>query len=274
MRDFTARHLADAADRHLEILDLGSADIYGTYAQFFDNPNWNYRGVDLAEGPNIHVVLSDPYNWQELPTHCADVFISGQTFEHIEFFWLTMREIARVLKPGGLCCIVAPSRGPIHRYPVDCWRFYPDGFAALARYVDLEILEILHDEEGGPTYPDRSEEWGDLMLVARKKSVTGMADDRETDMPFEERMNVQQAHLQGQIDRQRAEFEESRRALERDLTQAQTLIREKQTEIEAAEERCRQTQELLQQRENLLREIKTRPWRVLWRKLNNKPLLP
>ena len=92
MRDFTARHLADAADRPLEILDLGSADIGGIYARFFDNPNRNYRGVDLAPGPNIHVVLSDPYNWRELPTHCADVFISGQTFEHIEFFWLTMRE--------------------------------------------------------------------------------------------------------------------------------------------------------------------------------------
>lgn len=169
MRDFTARYLADAADRPLEILDLGSADIGGTYAQFFDNPQWNYRGVDLVPGPNIHVVLSNPYNWRELPTHCADVFISGQTFEHIEFFWLTMLEIARVLKPGGLCCIVAPSRGPIHRYPVDCWRFYPDGFAALARYADLEILEIRHDGEDCPSFPDKSEEWGDLVLVARKK---------------------------------------------------------------------------------------------------------
>lgn len=170
MRDFTSRYLADLTDKPLEILDLGSADIGGTYAQFFNHPKWRYRGVDLVEGPNIHVVLSNPYNWRELPTHCADVFVSGQTFEHIEFFWLTMREIARVLKPGGLCCIVAPSRGPIHRYPVDCWRFYPDGFAALARYADLEILEILHDEEGGPTYPDKSEEWGDLVLIAQRKS--------------------------------------------------------------------------------------------------------
>jgi SAM-dependent methyltransferase len=169
MRDFTSRYLSDMTDKPLEILDLGSADIGGTYAQFFDHPQWRYRGIDLAEGPNIHVVLSNPYNWRELPTHCADVFISGQTFEHIEFFWLTMLEIARVLKPGGLCCIVAPSRGPIHRYPVDCWRFYPDGFAALARYADLEILEILHDEEDIPTYPDKSEEWGDLVLIARKK---------------------------------------------------------------------------------------------------------
>ncbi len=270
MRDFTARHLADAADRPLEILDLGSADIGGTYAQFFDNPKWNYRGVDLAPGPNIHVVLSNPYNWRELPTHCADVFISGQTFEHIEFFWLTMLEIARVLKPGGLCCIIAPSRGPIHRYPVDCWRFYPDGFAALARYADLEILEILHDGEDCPSSPDKSEEWGDLVLVARKKENKSTASSGYIDISPEAQMNAQRAHLQGQIDRQRAEFEESRRELERDLALAQTLVREKQTEIEITEERCQQTQELLRQRENLLREIKTRPWRVLWRHLKKR----
>ena len=87
MRDFTARHLADAADRPLEILDLGSADIGGTYAQFFDNPQWNYRGVDLAPGPNIHVVLSNPYNWRELPTHYADVFISGHSLEFYEYHY-------------------------------------------------------------------------------------------------------------------------------------------------------------------------------------------
>ena len=29
----------------------------------------------------------------------------------------------------------APSRGPEHRYPNDCWRFYPDGYRALAKYA-------------------------------------------------------------------------------------------------------------------------------------------
>ncbi len=54
-------------------------------------------------------------------------------FEHTEFFWLTMREMKHALKPGGLCCIIAPSAGPEHQYPVDCWRVYPDGLRAAAR---------------------------------------------------------------------------------------------------------------------------------------------
>ena len=94
--------------------------------------------MDLSEGENVDLVLSDPYSWSEIRSSSVDVFVSGQAFEHIEFFWQTMLEIARALKPGGLCCIIAPSGGPEHKYPLDCWRFYPDGFRALARYAGLD----------------------------------------------------------------------------------------------------------------------------------------
>jgi hypothetical protein len=33
--------------------------------------------------------------------------VSGQAFEHIEFIWLTILEIARVLKTNGLAVIIA-----------------------------------------------------------------------------------------------------------------------------------------------------------------------
>ena len=33
---------------------------------------------------------------------------------------------SRVLVPGGLACIIAPGAQGVHRFPVDCWRFYPD----------------------------------------------------------------------------------------------------------------------------------------------------
>jgi hypothetical protein len=41
----------------------------------------------------------------------------------------------RVLKPKGLCYLNAPSNGNIHRYPVDCWRFYPDSGRALITWA-------------------------------------------------------------------------------------------------------------------------------------------
>lgn len=168
MNYFVSTYLRDKRSCDLKIFDLGSANIGGTYKDFFNSEHWEYIGLDIDQGENINVVLSNPYNWRELESESADVFISGQTFEHIEFFWITIKEIARVLKPGGMCCIIAPSAGPIHRYPVDCWRFYPDGFAALAKYAGLDILEIIHDT-GDQTYPDRSEKWRDLALIAQRK---------------------------------------------------------------------------------------------------------
>jgi SAM-dependent methyltransferase len=173
MRAFQMQYLNGKEDNALKILDLGSMDICGCYRSIFTEDKWEYVGVDLSPGDNVDIVLSDPYRWREIKSNSIDVVISGQSFEHIEFFWLTILEISRILKPGGLCCLIAPSSGPIHRYPVDCWRFYPDGFVALAKFGDLEVIEVYSQAE--PTgYPDGSDQWQDLVMVARKPISLGI----------------------------------------------------------------------------------------------------
>jgi len=95
----------------------------------------------------------------------VDVIISGQAFEHIEFFLLTWLGMVRVLKPRGLVFLIAPSRGPEHRFAVDCWRFYPDGYRALAKYGGLELVEVSTDWEPSP-YADSN--WGATVGVFRE----------------------------------------------------------------------------------------------------------
>ncbi len=168
MLAFRDTYLTGREKEPLNILDVGSLDVSGgAYRGYFDSSPWTYRGVDMSAGKNVDIVLHDPYNWREVRSGSADVVISGQAFEHIEFFWLTMLEIARVLKPGGLCCLIAPSSGPEHRYPVDCWRFYRDGFAALARFASLKVLEI-YSQKGTTGYDDGSDMWQDMVLVCQK----------------------------------------------------------------------------------------------------------
>ncbi len=148
----------------LKILDVGSMDINGSYKDIFFN--YDYTGVDIASGPNVDVVLKNPY---QLPFK-ADSFnavISGQAFEHIEYFWLTMAEMVRVTKD--LICVIAPHGFKEHRHPVDCWRFLTDGMIALARYYELEILHASTNK--APTMRDKN--WfsmysDDSILVARK----------------------------------------------------------------------------------------------------------
>jgi SAM-dependent methyltransferase len=168
MAAFRDKYLSARRHEPLVILDLGSQDFNGSYRPLFDQDPWRYVGIDMAPGKNVDVVLREPYRWGEIKAASADIIISGQTFEHTEFFWLTMREIARALKTGGILCILAPSAGDEHRYPVDCWRVYPDGMRAAARYVGLETVEAWTQWEDLPQYDSESNKWHDSVLVARK----------------------------------------------------------------------------------------------------------
>lgn len=146
----------------LNILDVGSLDKKGNfnYRSLFNESNWKYTGLDVLDGNNVDIVIEDIYNWFEIEDNTYDVIISGQFFEHLEYFWLTMSQIERVLKPGGYICIIAPSAGGNHGNLNDCYRFYEDGFRALAKYVNLEVLHCSTNNEAKP--------WCDTCLVAHK----------------------------------------------------------------------------------------------------------
>ena len=153
----------------LNILDIGSLDTTGknfNYKSIFDSSDWNYVGLDIIDGANVDILVKNIYNINEIEDGSYDVVISGQFFEHLEFFWVTMSEIKRILKPGGFCCIIAPSGGPKHGVSEhDCYRFYEDGMAALARYADLEILHV------STNYSDEAKPWCDSCLVAKKPNA-------------------------------------------------------------------------------------------------------
>jgi SAM-dependent methyltransferase len=163
MGDLVARYLGDRVPG--VVVDIGSSDVNGSYRTIFDSTGWRYLGCDVAPGANVDVVAPSPYRYP-FRSNTIDLTISGQAFEHIEFFWISFLEIARIIKPGGLIFLIAPSRGPQHRYPVDCWRFYPDAYRALGRWAGLALLEVKTDWQPS-SHPD-SAEWGDTVGVFRK----------------------------------------------------------------------------------------------------------
>jgi len=172
MRYFKEKYLKGLENDPLVIFDLGSLDVNGSYREFFNKPPWIYKGLDVTAGKNVDIVLKNNYRWSEIRSDSIDVLISGQAFEHIEFFWITMLEIARILKPGGLCCIIAPSGGPEHKYPVDCWRFFPDGFSALARFARLKIEESGNRSPNSQQPLSKKDMWKDSVLICRKRKLS------------------------------------------------------------------------------------------------------
>lgn len=175
MTGFVQKYIS--SNKECTVLDIGSQLIdgqqgLGSYKNLFkDMPGVTYKGLDMVEGLNVDVVLRSPYDWSNVPANSADFVISGQMLEHVECPWLTFVEINRVLKPGGMCCIIAPSTGIMHNYPLDCYRYYPDGMAALAVYASLEVLEVYAEWETDK-YPERNPEWRDCVLIARKRPGT------------------------------------------------------------------------------------------------------
>jgi hypothetical protein len=139
----------------LQVVEVGSADVNGSYRTIFPRDHFKYIGVDLASGNGVDIVLNDPYHLP-FPSCSVDIVVSGQMFEHCEFFWKAFEEMMRILKREGFLFLIAPSSGPIHRFPVDCYRFFPDSFNALARYVGCHLVECWQDQRGP---------WNDLVGV-------------------------------------------------------------------------------------------------------------
>lgn len=142
MQKFVNEYVPDA---ELKVLDLGARVVngqehLGPYRQFFTNPKWQYTGADTEAGTNVDVVIQS-YNFP-FEDESFDIIISGQTIEHIEYPWEWFKELTRVLKKDGLCCVIAPAKIHEHRYPIDTYRYYPDGMKALAKWSGLNVVEV------------------------------------------------------------------------------------------------------------------------------------
>lgn len=182
------------------ILDLGAQDVNGSLRSLAP-AGCDYVGADFIEAKGVDVVLTDAY---ALPfaDESFDVCVSSSCFEHADFFWLAFNEVLRILKPDGLFYLNAPSNGHFHRYPVDCWRFYPDSGSALERWgrrsgYSVALLEnftgtrqhgpwndfigvFVKQESAALAYPDR-------ILDSYRDFTNGMIRGREEILNFKQR---------------------------------------------------------------------------------------
>lgn len=94
-----------------------------------------YVNLDILPAPGVDVVA----DVEQLPFREA-VFQRVEcdaVLEHVRRPGRAMREIERVLAPGGCAHVVAPFCHPLHEYPGDYHRFTPDGLKALAGGLEV-----------------------------------------------------------------------------------------------------------------------------------------
>ncbi len=138
MKEFVDKYLV-SRDK-LDILDVGSFDVNGSYKALFDRDGWSYFGCDLRAGPNVDIVLKSEFDWGI--DKKFDVVVSGQCLEHVQDVKNWFQRIDDVLIEGGIVCIIAPWGGGEHRFPLDCWRVFPDGMRYMLKDVcKFKVLE-------------------------------------------------------------------------------------------------------------------------------------
>lgn len=149
------------------VIEIGSQDVNGSLRSVCPE-QFIYTGVDFVPGKGVDVVLQDPYS---LPfeSESADIVMASSVFEHSEMFWVLFLEILRILKPSGLFYLNVPSNGDFHRYPVDCWRFYPDSGGALVTWAQRNGLQPALLESY--TSDQNADQWNDFVAVFLKDAT-------------------------------------------------------------------------------------------------------
>ena len=149
--------------QHTQIVEIGSLNVNGSLHDFKPK-NVKYLGVDFESGSGVDVV-SIPGEPIPVDDKSADCVIASSVFEHDAAFWSTFLELCRITRHGGYIYINAPSNGTIHRYPEDCWRFYPDAGIALERWgrsksFDIQLIESF-------TCDRQDDHWNDFVAIFR-----------------------------------------------------------------------------------------------------------
>lgn len=132
------------------IVEVGASNINGGIRDLFPGAD-QYLGIDVVAYAGVDLVLSEKefYCWP-LEESVFDLAISTNCLEHCTRPWLTVKEMARVVKPGGLVCNIVPWRIHVHKEgmpAMDCYRILSDGMRVMMEDAGLEVLECQEQED-------------------------------------------------------------------------------------------------------------------------------
>ena len=120
-------------------LDLGADK--SPYRDLLETQGYEVRTLDITlDGGADYAGTAEATG---LPDASFDLVLCTQVIEHCMNPWAAVREIHRILKPGGHLVVSAPHVWFFHPHPTDHWRFTQEGMAHLCREADLEPLSLL-----------------------------------------------------------------------------------------------------------------------------------
>jgi SAM-dependent methyltransferase len=134
-------------DRTYTVLDLGCGN--GRSMKYFQglNRKVDWYGVDIDSSPEVEsrtensdrLITFDGINIPFADGH-FDLVHSNQVLEHVQHPRELLKEVSRVLKPGGVFVGSTSHLEPFHSYSL--WNYTPYGFSVLMKEAQLALREL------------------------------------------------------------------------------------------------------------------------------------
>jgi ubiquinone/menaquinone biosynthesis C-methylase UbiE len=124
-----------------KLLDVGCG--WRPYEKTFFAAAEKYVGLDYLSDRSKPDIIGSAQAIP-LPDNSFDTVASTEVLEHVPDPLKAMREMCRVLKPGGYLILTAPMYWPRHEVPYDYYRHTYDGLLHLVKESGLELTKIFN----------------------------------------------------------------------------------------------------------------------------------
>jgi SAM-dependent methyltransferase len=144
-----SRHLTYASliadlERNLPTLEGRVIDVgcgVQPYRRFLGPKVTEHVGVDRLGAFAQPDLEGDALNLP-VPDASFDAALSTQVLEHVPQPQLALKELARVLRPGGTLILTCPGTWPHHEQPYDFYRYTRFGLEYLLQDAGFQIIEL------------------------------------------------------------------------------------------------------------------------------------
>lgn len=102
-----------------------------------------YHSLDLWPHSEEVTYVGDIQNMPMVPTASYDAALCLEVLEHVPRPSEAIREIYRILRPGGILILSVPHLSRLHDEPHDYFRFTAHGICYLLNECGFDILEIV-----------------------------------------------------------------------------------------------------------------------------------